>query len=203
MKANESFESLGETLKIAVAALRDAGIPFALGGSLGAWARGGPRPDNDLDLIVKPGDAEAALDALAAVGMRPERPPEEWLFKAWQGDVLIDLIFAPAGLEVTDEVLERADTISVLAVATPVIAIEDMLATKLNALCEHALDYGSLLGIARALREQIDWDELWRRTEHSPYARAFFTLVEGLGIAPAAPAATRPETSRIRVLPAS
>jgi hypothetical protein len=33
------------------------------------------------------------------------------------------------------------------------------------------------------LREQIDWDELRRRTEHSPFAKAFFTLVEELGIA--------------------
>ena len=39
--------------------------------------------------------------------MRPERPPEEWLFKAWNNDVMIDLIFHPAGLDMTDEVFER------------------------------------------------------------------------------------------------
>ena len=41
--------------------------------------------------------------------MRPERPPEEWLYKACDGDVLVDLIFRPAGLEVTDEVIERGE----------------------------------------------------------------------------------------------
>jgi hypothetical protein len=40
------------------------------------------------------------------------------------------------------------------------------------------------VAIARSLREQIDWASLWRRTCDSPFARAFFTLVEGLEIAP-------------------
>jgi hypothetical protein len=32
------------------------------------------------------------------------------------------------------------------------------------------------------LREQIDWEEVRRRTASSPFARAFFTLVEELEI---------------------
>jgi hypothetical protein len=40
-----------------------------------------------------------------------------------------------------------------------------------------------MLEIARSLREQIDWDELRRRTDESPYAKPFFTLVEELGLA--------------------
>src|SRR5438270_345355 len=127
MRHSEAFEALVDALKVAVATLRDRDIPFMLGGSLAAWARGGPEPQNDLDLMVKPQDAEKALQALADAGMRPERPPEEWLFKAWHGDVMIDLIFHPSGLDMTDEVIERADTIPVLAVATPVMAIEDVL----------------------------------------------------------------------------
>lgn len=182
----ESFTALTDTFKVSVAALSDARVRYALGGSLAAWARGGPAPQNDLDFMVKPVDAEAALDALVDVGMRPERPPEEWLFKAFHGEVMIDLIFAPAGLEMTDEVLARADTISVMAVATPVMALEDVLVTKLHALDEHSLDYASLIGIARSLREQIDWARLKARTQDSPYAGAFFTLVEELCIAPGA-----------------
>jgi hypothetical protein len=181
--------ALGEALRCAVATLRDAGIPFVLGGSLAAWARGGPEPWNDLDLMVKPQDAERALEALSSAGMRPERPPEEWLFKAWHGDVLVDIIFHPAGLEVTDELLARAEPLSVLAVETPVMALEDVLATKLNALNEQqSLDYRACLAIARSLREQIDWDRLRELTAKSPYARAFFTLVEELQIAPPRPA---------------
>jgi hypothetical protein len=203
VKQNASFEDLTDTLKVAVAALRDAGIPFVLGGSLAAWARGGPEPQNDLDFMIKPADAEAALRALEAVGMRPERPPEEWLFKAWHGDVMIDLIFRPSGLEMTDEVFARADTISVMAVSTPVMAIEDVLATKLHALNEHSLDYTSLLRIARAVREQIDWPALRARCAGQPYAQAFFTLVQELEIAPGTAGGAShspPQTSRVRVI---
>jgi hypothetical protein len=200
MSRSEAFEELCDTLKVAVAALRDAEIPFVLGGSLAAWARGGPEPQNDLDLMLKPEDAEAALEVLQAAGMRPERPPEDWLVKAWCGEVMIDLIFRPSGLEMTDEVIERADMIPVLAVETPVMTIEDVLTTKLMALTEHSLDYTSLLSIARAVREQIQWPQLRARTTSSPYAQAFFTLVQELGIAPSLGAGPHAAGHRVRVI---
>jgi Uncharacterised nucleotidyltransferase len=200
MTANESFDALTDTLKLGVASLRDAEIEFLLGGSLAAWARGGPRPENDLDLMVRPEHAQAALRALEQAGMRTERPPEEWLYKAYNGEVLIDLIFHPAGLPLTDDVFARADELAVLSVATPVMALEDMLLTKLNALDEHSLDYTSLLGIARALREQIDWPALQARAEGSPYAKAFFTLVQELEVAPASAKASRAAHEHVRVV---
>jgi hypothetical protein len=201
MAASREFQELIATLKLAVASLRERDIPFALGGGLAAWARGGPVTQNDLDLMVKPEDAEAALSALADAGMRPERPPEEWLYKAWRGEVLIDVIFRPSGLEITDEVLARADVIPVAAVATPVMALEDVLVTMLCSLDEHRLDYSRLVAIVRSLREQIDWPGLRARTVASPYARAFFTLVEGLDIAaPAGRVAPGGPSSRVRVI---
>src|SRR5438270_12407868 len=112
MADGQDFQALIDTLKLVVATLREAEIKFALGGSLAAWARGGPVTENDLDLMVKPEDAEAALSALVGAGMRPERPPEEWLYKAWREDVLVDVIFRPSGLDITDEVLARAEAIA-------------------------------------------------------------------------------------------
>ena len=60
--------------------------------------------------------------------------------------------------------------------------VTDVLVTKLLALKEHEVDYDSVLEVARACREQIDWDVLRERTEDSPYAKAFFTLAEELGL---------------------
>jgi hypothetical protein len=159
-------------------------VDFLLAGSLASWARGGPETHHDLDFIVKPEQAELALEALAQTGMRPERPAEEWLYKAWDGDLLIDVIFHPRGLPVTDEVIERGEDLHVLGLTVPVMAIEDVLATKLLALGEHRVDYSDLLEVARALREQIDWRTLKLRTRGSPYAAAFFVLVEELGLVP-------------------
>lgn len=201
MSTDPGFEAIADALRLAVPTLRDARIPFVLGGSFAAWARGGPKPFNDLDLMLKPADAERALRELGAAGMRTERPPEEWLVKAWHGDVLIDLIFNPAGLEMTDEVLARAEMLPVFAIETPVMALEDMLQTKLLALNERSLDYGALLGIARSVREQIDWRALEARTSGSPYARAFFTLTKELGIAPSERPAVHERGARVRVMP--
>ena len=57
-----------------------------------------------------------------------------------------------------------------------------MLTTKLMALNEQEPDLSSVLELARSLREQIDWDFVRSQTADSPFARAFFTLVEELGV---------------------
>ena len=169
-------------MKRSAAALRDAQVPFLLGGGLASWARGGPPTDHDVDFLVRERDVERAEDALAAAGLRLERPPEGWLVKAWDGDVLVDLIFRPAGGAVGDEHFERATVLEVAAQSLPVASIEDVLAAKLLALTEQEPDFGQVLEIARSLREQIDWDAIRVQVDRSPFGAAFFTLVERLGI---------------------
>jgi predicted nucleotidyltransferase len=182
---SEQFDQIKESLKKAAAVLQRAGVPFLLGGALAAWARGGPESSHDLDLLVKPEDAERALEALAEEGLRTERPPENWLLKAWDGEVLIDLIFAPSGKTITDENFDHADELEVNAVRMKVASLEDVLTAKLLALNEHEADFESVLEIARAVREQVDWAAVRTRTSASPFANAFFTLADELGIVPA------------------
>lgn len=187
---NEVAEDLTDSLKRAVAALEERGVPYLLGGGLGCWARGGPPSSNDIDLMVKREDAERAQKALAEVGMRPETPPEQWLLKAWDGDILVDLIFEPSGMRIDDEVLARGERLSVMAMQTHVMDLDDILITKLMALDEHTADYRDLILITRSLREQLDWSRLREETASSPFATAFFALADGLGICPAAQAPT-------------
>jgi hypothetical protein len=183
------FDKILGTLKEATRALREAQIPFALAGGIASWAHGGPPREHDIDFFVMPDDAERALGALSEAGMRPEKPPEGWLYKAFDGDVMVDLIFEPTSGPVTQEELDRAEEMEVQATRMRVLAPTDILVTKLLALKEHEVDYDSVLEISRALREKVDWDDLRRRTETSPYAKAFFTLVEELGVLPQAEAA--------------
>jgi hypothetical protein len=177
----EPLNGMLPTLKRSAAALRDHDIPFLVAGGVASWVRGGPATDHDLDFLVKPQDAEEALSVLVEIGLRPERPPEEWLFKAWDGDVMVDLIFCPAGLE-TAEAIERGEELEVQAMTMRVMRPEDLLVTKLMAMTEHSINYRSCLEIARALREQIDWDDVRRRSAGSPFGRAFFVIAEGLEI---------------------
>jgi hypothetical protein len=114
--------------------------------------------------------------------MRPERPPEGWLLKAWSGETLIDLIFHPSGGPIGDEHFERAEPLEVMAQTLPVASLDDVMTTKLLSLSEQEPSFGSVLELARSLREQIDWEFVRERTASSPFARAFFTLVEELGI---------------------
>ena len=182
---SEVAEELTESLKRAAAALQEQGVPFVLGGGLGCWARGGPPSSNDIDRMVKPEDAERAQEALAEAGMRPESPPEQWLLKAYDGEILVDIIFEPSGMQIDDEVIARGDELSVMAMEMRVMNLTDILITKLMALDEHSADYGDLILITRSLREQIDWPRLREATASSPFAVAFFALADGLGICPA------------------
>src|SRR5579862_393140 len=181
---SSDFETLLTAMRQAAGALRDAQIRFALAGSVAVYAHGGPDTDHDVDFLVKPEDANRALDALAEAGFAVHKPPEGWLYKAHDAKgSLVDLIFEPATGPVTDELLDRAQIVEVYAIHVPVLSANDVLASKLLALREHNLDFGPVLEIARSLREQIDWDELRGQTGESPYAKPFFTLIEELGLA--------------------
>jgi len=180
--SSNGFDAIEATLRKAAAALERRRVPFLLGGSLAVWARGGPGSCNDLDLMVRHDDADAALGALEEAGMRGERPPEGWLYKAWDGDVLVDLIFDPKGQSIDDGTFERSEKVSVFGLELRAMALDDVLITKLRALHEHYLDYDPILQLVRAVRERIDWNHVRAETADSPYAAAFFTLVEGLGL---------------------
>jgi hypothetical protein len=176
------FKEIVESLRRAVAGLRDADVRYCLSGSVASWARGGPETVNDVDLIVDPADMDKAVAALEGCGMTSEVPPEGWLVKVFDGDVLIDLIHTVTGYESVDEILRRAEVMRVASLDVPVAQMEDVLTPKLLAFDEHYLDYTGALRAARALREQIDWSLVRDKTCHSPYARGFFGLLEALDV---------------------
>ena len=181
MAATQSAEIL-DVLKRVAQILREADIEFALGGGLSAWVHGGPPTENDVDMLIREQDVDRALAVLAAAGLETARPPEGWLVKAWVDGVLVDLMYEPSGLVVDDEFLARCEVENVSAVRMRVMPVNDLVVGKLLALTEHHLDYAPILEHARALREQIDWSEVERRTQQSPFARAFLFMLTELGI---------------------
>jgi Nucleotidyl transferase of unknown function (DUF2204) len=181
---SDDFPDLIATMKKAAGALRDADVELLLGGGLAAWARGGPPTDHDVDFLVREEDVERALEALEEAGMHTERPPEGWLVKAYDGEILVDLIFHPAGGPVDDDHFVRGEQIEVAALPLLVASIDDVLTTKLLAMSEQDPDFRPVLEIARSLREQIDWEGVRAQVEDAPFGAAFFTLVERLRILP-------------------
>lgn len=183
-------EEILAPLKRAAAALRDAGIPYAVGGGVAFYAYGGAPSDHDLDLMLREADAAKAQQVLADAGMRPDDPPEEWLLKVYDGQVLVDLIHHPEGLPITDAVLQRAEVRSLAAMSVPVVALDDVLVTRLLAFNERSFDVVGMLPVARAVREQVDWSAVRERTAASPFAQTFLDLLARLDIAPPTSAAT-------------
>lgn len=181
---DREFDRLLDAMKKSAGTLNEAGIPFVLGGGLACWARGGPKTEHDVDLLVKPEDAERAQAALAQAGMRIEHPPEGWLLKAYADDILIDLIFDPSGGRIDDETFARAEDMEVHAMRLKVAPLEDVIVQKVLVLSEQHPDFSSVLELARSLREQVDWEEVRERTKDSPFSQAYFILLEELEIVP-------------------
>ena len=172
-----------ETVKRAAVELKRAEIPFALCGGWAVYARGGPRSEHDADFALVEQDVPRALDVLEEAGFsRDEEAPEDWLAKVWDRGNLVDLIFRLSGEPVTEQILGRVETIEVGSVQMPVLSATDLVVTKLLTFRDHYADFGSALPMVRALREQVDWAEVRRRTEQSPFAEAFLLLCDRLGL---------------------
>jgi Uncharacterised nucleotidyltransferase len=180
--AGPGSPALREALKRAASSLKADGLPFALGGGYGLWVHGAPEPFHDVDFVVPEDDAEAAAHALAAAGFRLERPPEDWLFKAYLDDALVDVLHRLQGRVVTRELTDRAEEFEVLGMRFPVLPPTDIMAAKLGSLSEHYCDFASLLPVVRAIREQLDWARLRSEAADQPFAEAFVFLADRLAI---------------------
>ena len=184
---------LREALKLVAVALKEGDVPFALAGSYGLWARGGPEPDHDVDFMVAEEDAAHVEDLLAERGLKVVRPPEDWLFKVFVADAMVDVIFRLGTEPVTRARFGDADQVEVESVLMPVLSATVLMADKLGALEEHACDFTGVLPVARAVREQVDWDAVSTATARNPFAQAFLRLLRDLDVVPATPA-TPPAT---------
>ncbi len=179
--------ALQDALRMAAVALEDAGIPFALVGGYAAWARGAPEPDHDADFAITEEDVPRAQEALAAAGLEVREPAENWLFKAFHHGALVDILFRMVGEPISREMLDRSDTMEVLAVRMPVLDATDIISAKMRVLGEHYCDFTRMIAMVRALREQVDWERVRTETAETPYGRAFLLLVHELGISPVGP----------------
>ncbi|GIH27206.1 hypothetical protein Aph01nite_55160 [Acrocarpospora phusangensis] len=183
-------DAILDTLKRAGSGLKEVGVRFALAGGCAGYARGAAPSLHDVDFALVEEDVPLALKTLEGMGFRTERPPEDWLVKAYDREgVLVDLIFSLADHPVTDEMIARADLLSTAALSLPVLEATDLVISWILPMSEHSCDYGGLLPTVRALREQVDWDRVAGVVAHSPYASTFLILLEKLGvIAPPTPA---------------
>ncbi len=175
-------DEIRDLLKRTAVALKQGDVPFALCGGYAAWVRGAPEPDHDADFLVPEAEADRAAKVLADAGLEVQEPPEDWLVKVVTGNSFVDVLWRTCGHPVESELIERSETLPVLSVQMPVLTATDILVTKLMALDEHYCDFARLLPVARALREQVDWETVRREVGGNDFAVVFLQLRGRLGV---------------------
>jgi hypothetical protein len=175
-------DEVRDLLKRTAVALKQADVPFALCGGYAAWARGAPEPDHDADFLVPEVESGRAAQALADAGLQVAEPAEDWLVKVTGEVAFVDVLWRTCGRPVGADLVARAEVLPVLSVQMPVLTATDTVVTKLLALEEHYCDFSRLLPVARALREQVDWQHVAAAVEGNDFAAVFLVLLERLGI---------------------
>jgi hypothetical protein len=144
-----------------------AGIPFLVGGGFAfSHYTGIHRYTKDLDLFVRPADAEGTLAALRQDGHRAEMIAPHWLGKVFtEEDSFIDIIFSSGNgvAVVDDEWFECAEEAEVLGRTVKLSPVEEMIWSKAFVLERERFDGADVAHLIRARGRDLDWERLFGR----------------------------------------
>jgi hypothetical protein len=151
----------------AVAALRQRGVRFAVGGGLAfsAWS-GRWRNTKDVDLFLPPADHPAAVEALASVGFVDyfDQLPydRKWIFRGYKDGLILDLIWQMANYRtaVEPDWVVRGQAIELWGDPIQALAVEELVWTKLYILQRERCDWPDLLNLLHTCGETMDWPYL-------------------------------------------
>jgi predicted nucleotidyltransferase len=163
-----SGDKITEVVAEVIEALDDADVPHLLMGGAVATTFARPRPTDDIDVFVEPGDAGRALAALGEAGFSTEETDPSWLYKAMRNGVLVDVIFRSSGGVYLDaEMLERGQRCDYRGTSALLMSPEDLLVVKAMAATEETPHhwYDALALIAR---RELDWLYIGQRARVGP-----------------------------------
>jgi predicted nucleotidyltransferase len=165
---NEQSRRFDKALFATLDALDSRKVDYALIGGIAASSLGRPRPTQDIDIFVRPEDAEATLEVLQESGFQTNRFNPSWIYKAYKEDVLIDIIFrSEGGFYFDDEMKRHSVLASYHGRQIRVVSPEDFILIKCAVHSEeghhHWHDALSVLSQAK-----LDWDYLLHRSRKAP-----------------------------------
>jgi predicted nucleotidyltransferase len=160
-------ERFAKVLGEATLCLEEANIPYALIGGVASSGFGRPRTTHDIDVFVKPADAEGSLIALAAAGFSTERTDPKWIYKAFKYGVQVDIIFLTVGGMYFDEEMHDHSVEGEFAgQRVRFISPEDLLVIKAAVHDEPTpRHWHDALGLIAA--RELDWSYLLRRSRRA------------------------------------
>lgn len=165
---NESSRRFDKALFATLDALDSRKVDYALIGGIAASSLGRPRPTQDIDIFVRPEDAEATLDVLQESGFETNRFNPSWIYKAYKENVLIDIIFrSEGGFYFDSEMKDHSILVNYHGRQIRVVSPEDFVLIKCAVHSEeghhHWHDALSVLGQAK-----LDWNYLAHRSRKAP-----------------------------------
>lgn len=167
-RQTEMGDKFNRVLFAALDAIQEKHIPYALIGGIAASGLGRPRSTHDIDVFVRPEDAEATLETLKRKGFETERTDSRWLFKGWRDEMMVDIIFKSQGdIYFDDEMHQRAKPIHYHGRDIPAVSPEDLVIIKCAVHSEvgphHWHDALAILSHAT-----VDWHYLLKRARRAP-----------------------------------
>jgi predicted nucleotidyltransferase len=167
-RQTEMGDKFNRVLFSALDALQQSQIPYALIGGIAASGLGRPRSTHDIDIFVRPEDAEAALESLEQSGFDSERTDPRWLFKGWKDEMMVDIIFKSQGdIYFDSEMQNHVRLINYHGRNIPAVAPEDLVIIKAAVHSEvgphHWHDALAILSHAH-----VDWVYLLKRARRAP-----------------------------------
>jgi hypothetical protein len=179
VQMTELMQSDSDIFHVVLAEALDAidrcGASYVLMGGIAATALGGHRSTHDIDVFVKPHDADLVLDALDKAGFQTEKRDPLWLYKAFRHNVMVDVIFKSSGpVFLDDEMIERSTVLDFRGRQVRTLGPEDLLIVKSLVLNEHSLSLdehsmrhlNDLLSIIRV--SDLDWEYVIKRSRLAP-----------------------------------
>jgi Uncharacterised nucleotidyltransferase len=152
--------------RTAIRVLRDAGVPFLLGGAY-SFARytGIVRHTKDLDVFLREADVPQALAALEAAGYRAEVTYTHWLAKAFREHHFVDLIYGSGNgvVLVDDGWFAHAVDGEVFGEPVKLCPAEESLWSKAFIMERHRFDGADVNHLIQAHGHLMDWRRLLDR----------------------------------------
>lgn len=155
---------------------RRAKVPFAFGGAFAtAVYTGDLRNTKDFDFYVLPEHRQTMIEAITRAGLQDhfDRLPYDrgWIYRASEGDVLVDAIWAMANqrAQVDPIWLSRGPLVRLGGEEIRAIPVEELIWSKLYVLQRERADWTDVLNLVAAQATSIDWPHLLRRlSEDAP-----------------------------------
>jgi len=164
------------------------GIRFAFGGAFATAAYTGElRNTKDFDIYIRPEDREPMIRIMDEAGLTDHYDrlayDRSWIYRASRDDVIVDAIWAMANhrAEVDDPWLSLGPEVSIFGEQFRVLAIEELIWSKLYVLQHERCDWTDIFNLLDAQLEAIDWDRLLSRlAEDAPLLRGAVSVFSWL-----------------------